>query len=405
MQFVYEAMAPDGRTVSDRVDAADQTAAVTTLREKGLLVMRLHEHAAVAASEPRAPALPWPAARLGARDLMLLTRQLKMLLESGAPLVPALEAAQEQTAKPAVRAMLRRLCERVEEGDTLSEALAAEGELFDPVFRSMVAAGEATASLPQVFGRLCDLAQQQMQTRKLVLGALLYPAILCLLLVGVVSILMFFVVPRFKVLFMSLRSPLPPLTQVLFQVSEFVTLHWPYVVGAFVAVVVAAVLGFRLRSTRVWLDEVLLRLPVVGPLAARLIFARVVRIWASMLRCHVPLLEAIRQSRAAITNVAFLRLIAEVEEAVSSGGRMGQALAATQLADPIIVSAIRTGEDNGRLAEATEFVSSWMDEDNSTTVQHVTRLAEPAMLAVMGVVVGCVAMSLFIPLFDLAGAA
>lgn len=404
MQFVYEAMSADGSTVCDRVEAGDRAEAVGSLRERGLIVLRLED-----ATEAPRTSFAWLAQRFGnkmtVRDVILLTRQMKMLLEAGAPLVPALEASEEQTAKPFMRALLRRLRERVEEGDSLCQALELEGRLFDPVFRSMIAAGEATASLPEVFGRLCDLAQRQQKTRKLVLGALLYPAILTILLVVVVCVLLFFVVPRFKILFTSMNSPLPSLTKVLFEFSEFATHNWPYLVGGLVAAVGAGVLCFRLPGTRKWLDEVLLRTPLIGRLMSRLIFARVVRIWAAMLRCHVPLLEAIRQSREAITNAAFLRLIAQVEESVSSGGRMGQALAAARLADPIIVSAIRTGEDNGRLAEATDFVSGWMDEDNANTVQHVTRLAEPAMLAVMGVVVGFVAMALFIPLFDLAGMA
>ncbi len=404
MQFVYEAMAAGGATVNDQIEAADQAEAAASLRERGLLVMRL-EQSAEAPRDAGGGFLQRYGARLTGRDLILLTRQMKMLLEAGSPLVPALEATEEQTAKPFVRALLRRLRERVEEGASLSQALEMEGELFDPVFRSMIAAGEATASLPQAFGQLGALAQQQQKTRKLVMSALLYPAILSVLLVGVVCMLMFFVVPRFKMLFTSMRSPMPTLTRVLFDLSDFTTHNWPYMAGLVVATIVAAVLCLRLPRTRQWLDEILLRLPLVGGLMSRLIFARVIRIWAAMLRCHVPLLDAIHQSRAAIRNAAFLRLITQVEESVSSGGRMGPALAAAHMADPIIVSAIRTGEDNGRLAEATDFVSSWIDEDNTNAVQHVTRLAEPAMLAVMGVVVGFVAMGLFIPLFDLAGLA
>lgn len=124
-----------------------------------------------------------------------------------------------------------------------------------------------------------------------------------------------------------------------------------------------------------------------------------------MLRCHVPLLETIRQSREAVRNGAYLHLLAQVEEVVTSGGRVGPALAEAGIADPIIVSALRTGEENGRLAEAAEFVSNWMDEDNANAVQQLTRLTEPLLLAVMGVFVGFIAMSLFVPLFDMATAA
>ncbi|MGD8453708.1 MAG: type II secretion system F family protein [Phycisphaerae bacterium] len=407
MRFAYEAMRPDGSTVVDAVEAADRGEAVESLRTKGLMVLRLNEAAAAAAGAATGgrPGLSLYSSKITARDIVLFTRQLKMLLESGSPLVPALEAAAQQTQKPAMRNILKRLQERVEEGDSLSEAMDLEQDAFDPVFRSMVAAGEATATLPDVFGRLCTLAQQRMQTRKMVLGAMLYPLILTLLLVGVMGVLIFFVVPRFRTLFDSLKSPLPPTTKVLFDAAANLQTTWPYFVGGAVAAIATLVVCLRLRSTRQWIEEAMLRLPVIGNIASRLIFARVVRVWAAMLRCHVPLLDTIHQSRDAITNAAFLRLLSRIEETVSAGGRMAQAISDARLADPVMVSAIRTGEENGRLAEAADFVSDWMDEDNTHLVQQITRLTEPLLLAFMGVVVGFVAMSLFLPLFDLVTAA
>jgi type IV pilus assembly protein PilC len=330
---------------------------------------------------------------------------MKMLLEAGSPLVPALEATASQTTKPAMRALVSRLRERVEEGETLAGALDAEPHSFDPVFRSMVAAGEATAALPEVFGRLCDLCSQQLQTRKMVVGALLYPVILMGLLLAVVLTLLLFVVPRFETLFTSLNSSLPATTEVLFTASVALRSYWPAVTAGAVLLVGGVIGACYLPGARRTVDALLIRLPVVGPLVTRIIFARVVRVWAAMLRCHVQLLDAIEQSREAITNHAFLEMIDQVGESVSSGGRMGEALAATRLADPIIVSALRTGEDNGRLGDAADFVSTWLDEDNATAVQHITRMAEPLLLAVMGIVVGFVAMALFLPLFDLASAA
>jgi type IV pilus assembly protein PilC len=388
MQFACEAMRPDGTTVLERVEAGDRHQAVENLRQKGLLILRLDEQS------PGSPVFAAAARpgrrRVAARDLILLTRQMKMLLESGTPLVPALLAAEEQTTRPAMRALLKRVRARVEGGDSLAAALQPEENLFDPVFRSMVAAGEATASLPQTFTRLCALAQQQRQTRKLIIGALVYPAILSIMLVAVLAVLLLFVIPRFRILFTSLRSPLH---------------GWPYLLALLVAVIAALTACFRMPQTRTWLSELLLRLPVVGNLAGRLLFARVLRIWAAMLRSHVPLLDTIRHSREAITSSTYLRLLTDVEETVASGGRMGQAIANANLADPVIVSALRTGEENGRLADAADFVSDWMDDENSAAVQQLTRMAEPLLLAVMGLIVGFVALSLFLPLFDLASAA
>jgi len=404
MQFAFEAMRPDGTTVVDRIEAGARTAAAEQLREQGFIVLRLDERSDVAAAGTAARRT-LQSRSISPRDLILLTRQMKMLLEAGAPLVPALLATETQTVKPLMRELLARVRTRVEEGASLAVALEPEAAYFDPVFRTMIGAGEATATLPAVFGRLCGLAQQQQQTRKQVVGALVYPSVLSILLTGVVAVLLFFVVPRFRMLFLNLRSPLPATTKLLFAASEGFKAYWPYAAAAFVAALVALVLLVRLPATRIWWDHFILNVPVVGRVVARLIFARVVRVWAAMLRCHVPLLETIRQSREAIRNAAFLKLVAEVEEAVASGGRVAQALEAARIADPIIVSAVRTGEENGRLSESIDFVSGWVDEDNANLIQQLTRLAEPIVLAVMGLVVGFVALALFVPLFDLATAA
>ena len=407
MQFVYEAMRADGSTIQDLIDAAGQAAAADTLREKGLTVLRLEEQTGAADDgRPHGGVAAWFQSRhLTTRDTILFTRQMKMLLESGAPLVPALEATETQTEKPMLRELIQRLRVRVEEGAALSVALEAEPQHFDAVFRSMISAGEATATLPDVFGRLCTLAQNRQQTNRLIAGALVYPCVLMTMMTGVMNVLLFFVVPRFRILFTSLNKPLPASTQFLFHLSRWLQHGWPYLVGTLILTVVGGYFMLHMPSVRAGLDQVLVQVPILGRLVSRLIFARVVRVWAAMLRCHVPLLEAIRQSKGAVRNVAFKRLVEDVEEAVSTGGRMAQALAAAHLADPIIVSAIRTGEENGRLAEAGDFVSSWIDEDNATAVNQLTRLAEPLLLAVMGVAVGGVAMSLFLPLFDMATAA
>lgn len=403
MQFVFEAMQSDGRTVVDRLEAGGRTEAVAALRERGLIVLRLDEQVVAAKAATAAWLNRWSQG-ITLRDTVLLTRQLQMLLEAGCPLVPALVAAESQTNKPLMRAILHRVRIRVEEGESLSAALADERRHFDPVFLSMVAAGEATATLPKVFGRLAALAQQQQQARRMLTGALLYPAVLCVMLAAVMLVLLFFVVPRFRTLFLSLNSPLPPTTLLLFDLSRWLATWWPAVATAVVLLGFGVVLALHLPRTRTALDGLLLRLPLVGRVLARLTLAKVLRVWAAMLRSHVPLLETIDQSREAVRNARFLRMLEDVKESVSSGGRVGQALHDAQLADPIVVSAIRTGEENGRLSEAIDFVSGWVDEDNATLLQSLTRLAEPLLLALMGVVVGFVAMSLFLPLFDLATA-
>jgi type II secretory pathway component PulF len=401
VQFTYEAMSSSGQVVIDRIDGNTPADAAEALRANGLTVLEL-ELARDGIPDDRSDAPRRRSHGVRSGDLMLFTQQLKMLLEAGSALVPALQAVEQQASKPSVRQLVREIRQHVEEGGTLTDALQQRPDVFKPVFRSMVAAGEATATLPQTFDRLNELTMRQQKTRKTVLRALLYPAILSVLCIAVAGVVIGFVVPRFTDLFNNLGSPLPPVTQLLFALSEDVLDYWPVAVAVLAALGVGFVIASRIERLRLRLGMLLLRAPVVGRIVARLIFARVLRIWSAMLRCHVPLLETIQHSRTALTNVAFIALVEEVKEQVMGGGSIGRTLAESELVEPVIASAIRTGEENGRLSEAVDFVSAWMDHDNAQLIASLTRVVEPMLLAGMGLFVGLVAMSLFIPLFDLA---
>jgi type IV pilus assembly protein PilC len=413
VQFNCEAIAPDGRVVAEQIDASSRADALDVLRNKGLTPLKVDPATPNRAGERRSHGATERRRDGGEQtspggaksaDLVLFTQQLKMLLEAGAALVPALEAIEQQTAKARVKNLVHAIRQHVEQGGTLADAFHDRPDVFKPVFCSMVAAGEATASLPEAFDRLNELTMRQRKTRKTVLGALLYPAILSVLCVAVAGVVIGFVVPRFSTLFENLHSPLPTVTKFLFGMSEKVLDYWPVWATTLIVLIVGGVVVVRTQRLRLRFDALLLKSPVLGPLVSRLVFARVLRIWAAMLRCHVPLLETIQHSRSALTNVAFIRLVDDVEEAVAGGGSIGRTLAESGLVEPVIASAIRTGEENGRLSEAVEFVSDWMDNDNAQLVAGLTRVIEPALLATMGLFVGLVAMSLFIPLFDLATA-
>jgi type IV pilus assembly protein PilC len=403
MQFVYEAMTGDGRAIQESLEAASQRDAVETLHAKGLCVMRLEEARAAARSTGAAPSrFGGRAAKVG--DLVVFTRQMKMLLESGSAMVPALATVEEQAAKPAFREIVRQIRERVEEGGNLSSAFAERPGLFKPVFCSMIAAGEATGTLPEAFARLSELARQQQQVRKQVIGAMVYPLVLLLMCLGLAAVLFGFVIPRFRLLFKNLDVALPFTTEIMFNLSDKLTAYWPVALGVLIGVAVAIYILLRNRHVRQKLDVLLLRVPLVGRLATRVLLGRVLRVWAAMLRSHVPLLEAIDHSKAAVSNAVMRRLVNRVHEAVASGGRVGRVLGDSPLVEPIVASAIATGEENGRLNESVEFVSSWLDEDNARLVAGAARLAEPLLLAFMGLVVGAAALGLFLPLFDIAAA-
>lgn len=401
MLFAYRAMSTAGAIVSDAIDAASQSEAAELLRGQGLTILELSARPAAAAPSTRSGR----GRGGGGRNLLIFTRQMKMLIESGAAVVPALRAIERQLERTAFGAVVRQVRDEVENGGALHEAFAARPRVFSPLFCAIVAAGEATGRLDEAFGRLAELTERSQHVRKSVLGAVLYPALLALLCLGVINVLLFFVLPRFRDLFAMLKTPLPMSTELMFALSETLRVYWPALL-ALAALPAAAAVALRCHApTRARFDEALLGAPLLGRFVSRLILGRVLRIWAAMLRCHVPLIETIQQSRAAVVNTCFRRLLGDVEEAVASGGRIGDVLGETEHIDPVITSAIATGEENGRLAEAVDFVARWVDRDNEQMIAMATRIIEPALLALMGLLVGAVAMSLFLPLFDVATAA
>ncbi|MCA9244634.1 MAG: type II secretion system F family protein [Phycisphaerales bacterium] len=396
MNFAFEAISADGRTIKDIVEGDDIGSVAETLRGRGLMVMRLTPTRETARREFR---------RSGADDFVLFAQQMKMMLESGASLVPALLAVEQQARRASFRNVISQVRKHVEEGGSLAEGFRARPDIFKPVFCAMVAAGEATAKLPEAFARLSELAQRQQAVRRAVVGAMAYPAVLSVMMIGVVIVLFSFVIPRFRLLFKNLNAELPMMTQIMFDISLALGRYWPIAVGAIAGLVTAGVFALRNQEVRDRLDRAMTNAPLLGRVVRRLMLGRVLRVWAAMLQSHVPLLEAIEQSKATVRNRRFVKLIEDIHESVSTGGRIGNTLAESKLVEPIIVSAISTGEENGRLAESVAFVSRWLDEDNRELIGSVTRLAEPVLLSGMGLVVGLAAMTLFIPLFDMATAA
>lgn len=401
MNFRYQAL-KGGAVVTDAVEAETLRAAADELRRRGLTVLRVEAQAAERAAVQQLTG--FVTRRTGPRDLLLLSRQLRMLTESGSAIVPALEAIEQQATRPAIRAIVRSMRERLEGGASLSAALADHPGLFRPEHRAIVAVGEATGALPASFERLAELAEREQRMRANLTSALAYPAALAVMCVAVIFVMILFVVPRFKLLFTSLHTPLPVSTQFMLAMSDALQQHWIFATLAGVGLIAGGVFALRQSHVRQAAAATLLRVPIFGPLLRRIAAARLLRIWGTLLSASVPLIDALRQSHAALNTGVLRDAVERITAEVAGGARLGDEIAKAGWFEPVIVAAIRTGEENSRLAEALLFVAGWMDDDNARSVATLTRLVEPTMLAIMGAVVGVVAMSLFLPLFDMASA-
>jgi type II secretory pathway component PulF len=405
MNLTYDAIDAQGRPTRDFIDARDQRDAVEQLRRRGLYVTQIKE-GGEARAKAAAPTTGDPAgtAKLPLKLLVPCTRQLAMLLKSGSGLVPAFKAIKRQTTHPRHAAVFGKVIEDLEDGVTLTEALREHPRSFDAVYCAIVAAGEASGSLTEMFERLSEICWKRRAMHKKIIGALIYPALLIAMCFQILMVMLLFVLPRFGAMFTQLGVETPGTTRVLLQTGEFVRGYWPVCLGVAILSVVAVVILVTNDRGRQWLSNIQTSIPLLGRLQSGLIQGQVFRTMGMLLESRVGVLESLELVRGSTRNRRFQRMFDRIDEAVTSGGRLSTAFEESGVVAPYICQAIHTGEDSGHLGGAITFCADNLDETNEELVKVITRLIEPIILIGMGIVVGGVAISLFMPLFDMTSA-
>jgi type II secretory pathway component PulF len=286
----------------------------------------------------------------------------------------------------------------------LSDALAEHPQIFDQTFRAIVAAGESTGATAEAFDRLAAITKIQQEMKIKVIGALVYPAILLLMSIGVVATLLFFVLPKFDDMYSSLGTKLPAITTMMIGISRWITEHKVPAGLCIAAVIVGPLVVSRLPFAKTVMDEFLINLPLVSGLIQRIILAKIFRVWGTLVCSNVPLLEALSLARSSTNNSRFLAMMDDLMRSVEEGSPVGESLARHSVVPATMSSAISTGEQSGQLGKSLIFLADYLDQENAETIATLTRLVEPLILILMGAVVGGIAISLFLPLFDLTSA-
>ncbi len=422
MKLAYVAFDRAGQRLAGAVDAASEVEARDALRRQGLFVTEVKtapsnaptsasptvtpagEEPAPAAPAARGWALP-PGRNRRLRNVASFTRQLHVLVVSGTPLVQALAALERQAGDADWREVVCAIRDAVEEGSALSAAMEQHPRYFDDVCRSLIAAGESSGQLEPMLDRLAKLVRKQLQVRNSVRGAMIYPCLLICVAAAVMSVLLTFVLPRFVSMFETLGTPLPPTTKAVMAVSAVVRGYWWALILGAGAAVAGLSAWLRSPSGRAAFDVAVLRAPVFGSIVKNFATARIARLLGVQLEGKVPLLEALRLTRLAAGNAQFARLVERAEEAATRGQAMSVSFAESRLIPPMITEAIRSGEATGQVHTLLLSIADFLDEENDVTVRSLTSIIEPVILIVMGVAVGFVAVSMFLPLFDLASMA
>lgn len=397
MKFRYEAYTKLGERVRDTVDAASEAEARAELSGEGLVVTEIEADGAKASKAA--------GGRVSYARIVEFSRELSVLVSTGTPLVDALESLCRQASDERWRAVLEQVTERVKEGNPLSEAMMHQPKAFDAVCTSLVAAGESSGRLDEMLIRLADLTRKQMKVKSAIRGAMVYPVLLSFVSLGVLALMAIFVLPRFRGLFEELDAPLPFTTELLLDMSGLLGRFWWLALGVLIGGGTGFVCWARTAAGRQASERVMLRAPKIGRIVRSLSVARLMRMMGVLLDSRVPMTEAIDLTSAAMPFRSYRDLLAGVRESVVRGEAMAAKLEDSALIPGAVAEAVRNGESSGKLSVVLTSLADYLDEENETSIKTISSLIEPVILVVLGVLVAFVAISLFLPLFDLTAAA
>ncbi len=393
----------DGRSVTGVVDADSPRTARAKLRSQGIFPTDISEEAAprLSAIEIRKWIPSLVRRRMSSTDLSLLTRQLSALLGAGVQLVDALGTLSEQSTRPAVKKMLSQVRERVREGSSLADALAAHRDVFSDLYIGMVRAGEAAAALEAVLDRLAEYSERQADFVNKVRGALTYPIIMMGVGTAIMAFLVTYVVPQVAMIFKESHAALPFATQVLIALSGIVINYWMFIALVVLAIIAGIMFGLSTPRGRRFYDRMLLKTPYIGQTVVRVICARFARTLGTLLSSGVQLLPALDAVKGVVTNGLLRDAVEQSRESIREGHGMGDTLKQSGLFPPLLVEMVKVGERSGELERMLDRVADTYEHEVSHSLAQMTTVLEPVMTLGMAGVIVFMMLAVLMPIFQL----
>ena len=396
--YRYSAFDLDGRRCCGVVSADSAKQARSQLREQGLLIDQISE----VANETQASSSPKTRRpKISRSDLAILTQQLATLLAAGLPLERSLSALIEQAPRDSVREVMAGVRAGVNEGETLAKAMGRYGEIFSPLYRALIEAGEMSGELPKIVERLAIYSENVESFRQKTLLALLYPAIVSVVAILVIGGLVAYVVPQVIQVFEQSKQSLPLLTLGLIAISDFLRAYWWLLLGGLAGSVILLKLTLRHEQNALRLDRFLLTLPGIGYLLAGLDAIRLANTLAILIGGGVPMLSALRAGCAVMSNRQLKAALEDASLRVSEGMSLSRALARAKLFPPILTHLIASGEASGRLGSMLERAAQQQEREMQNRIALLTGILEPALIVVMGGVVMLVVLAILMPIIDI----
>ncbi len=335
------------------------------------------------------------------QDLAIMTRQLASLVGGGLTLMQSIEALIEHTENETLVTTLQQIREELRGGGTFAEALEKHPRIFSPLYVSIVRAGEASGELSRVLNWLADYMEREQNRRTQIRSALAYPILLTLVMIAALTFLLVFLVPRYAALFAEMGQSLPLPTQILLAVSGFIVKWWWAIVGLIAVLIYAYRLVRRTPKGRLVTDAWKLRLPLFGKLHLKAAIGRLSRALSVLLMGGVPVLEALEVARDVVGNEVLARALDEVRQRVREGERVADHLRRVGVFPPLFTRLVAVGEEAGNLPQSLTTVADTLDLEVDSSLKALVSLLEPALILMLGLVVGFVIISLLMAVFQL----
>jgi type IV pilus assembly protein PilC len=390
--YVWEGTDKRGKRIKGKMLAVSEAAVKADLRRQGVLAKKVRKEVQLFKSGKK----------ITSEDIALFARQLATMLQAGIPMVQCFDIIGNGHDKPSMQKLVLAVKADVEAGTSLHEALSKHPLYFDDLFVNLVEAGEHAGALETLLDKVATYKEKTEALKKKIKKALFYPAAVLAVAIIVSVILLIFVIPQFESLFKGFGADLPAFTQMVINLSRFVQDQgwWMLIV---VGAGIYAFLYFKKRSRpmRQFLDRMMLKAPVIGPILVKAAIARYSRTLSTMFAAGVPLVEALTSVAGATGNIVYEDATLRIRDEVSTGQRLQRSMEATGLFPNMVIQMIAVGEESGSLDQMAAKVADFYEADVDAAVDAMSSLLEPLIMAILGVLVGGLVIAMYLPIFKL----
>ena len=393
--FAYEGKTASGEVKKGKIDAIDANSASTQLRRMNINPTTVKEKKGLNDIVLFAP-------KVTTRDLVIFTRQFATMIDSGLPLVQCLDIQAKQAENPTFRTELSTIKESVESGSTFADALKRFPNTFDDLYQNMVAAGEVGGILDTILNRLAAYLEKSDKLKRQIKSAMMYPLITVFVSIVVVGVLLIFVVPTFETMFADMGAELPQMTQMVVGMSRWIQAYFLYVAIGTFAFIWSFKWFYGTKRGNVIIDKIMLKLPVFGDLLTKVAVARFCRTLGTMLSSGVAILEALDICSRTSGNKTIEHALINVRSAISEGRNIAAPLAESKVFPDMVCQMISVGEATGALDVMLNKVADFYEDEVDQAVEGLTSMLEPMIMVFLGVIIGGLVISMYLPIFSMA---